>query len=94
MSDRIGNLLRKVGVRVYRYRGHTSTGTRLKRLLDFFHIDLVLDAGADSGHYAAELRANGYADGSFPSSGRHLLMRVLRLPQAETWNGLLRLAWQ
>ena len=61
MSDRIRNLLRKAGIEAYRYTVHTSTGAQLHRLLEHCSIDLVLDVGANSGHYASELRAHGYA---------------------------------
>jgi FkbM family methyltransferase len=61
MSERIRNLLRKVGLEVYRYSAQTSSGAQLQRLLQFCRIDLVLDVGANRGHYATNLRANGYA---------------------------------
>ena len=61
MSDRIRNLLRRAGIEAYRYTVQTSTGAQLQRLLQFCRIDLVLDVGANRGHYATELRANGYA---------------------------------
>jgi FkbM family methyltransferase len=53
--------LRKVGIEVNRYTIHTSTGIQLDRLLRHCGIDLVLDVGANTGQYAAELRAHGYA---------------------------------
>jgi FkbM family methyltransferase len=55
------NVLRKAGIEAYRYSIHTSTGAQLDRLLKHCHIDLVLDVGANSGQYAAGLRAHGYA---------------------------------
>lgn len=61
MPDRIRNLLRKAGIEAYRYSVHTSTGAQLHRLLQHCRIDLVFDVGANSGHYASELRAHGYA---------------------------------
>ncbi len=61
MADRIRNLLRKAGIEAYRYNVQTSTGAQLQRLLQSCRIDLVLDVGANRGHYARELRANGYA---------------------------------
>ena len=60
MSDQIRNLLRKAGIEAYRYTVQTSTGAQLQRLLEFCRIDLVLDVGANRGHYATGLRANGY----------------------------------
>lgn len=53
--------LRKAGIDVNRYTIHTSTGIQLDRLLRHCGIDLVLDVGANTGQYAAELRAHGYA---------------------------------
>lgn len=60
MSDRIRNLLRKAGIEAYRYTVQTSAGAQVHRILQFWGIDLVLDVGANIGHYATELRANGY----------------------------------
>lgn len=60
MSDRIRNLLRKAGIEAYRYTVQTSAGAQVHRILQFCSIDLVLDVGANSGHYATELRSNGY----------------------------------
>jgi FkbM family methyltransferase len=60
MRETIRNLLRKAGIEAYRYSVHTSTGAQLHRLLDYCNVDLVLDVGANSGHYATELRAHGY----------------------------------
>jgi FkbM family methyltransferase len=60
MSDRIRNFLRKAGIEAYRYSVHSSAGAQLHRVLEHFNVDLVLDVGANSGHYATELRAHGY----------------------------------
>ncbi len=60
MSDRLRNLLRKTGIEAYRYTVQTSSGAQLQRLLQSCRIDLVFDVGANRGHYARELRANGY----------------------------------
>jgi FkbM family methyltransferase len=60
MKDGLRSLLRKAGVEAYRYSIHTSTGAQLNRLLEHCKIDLVLDVGANSGHYATGLRAHGY----------------------------------
>jgi FkbM family methyltransferase len=60
MSNRIRNFLRKAGIEAYRYTVHTSTGAQLQRLLEHCNVDLILDVGANSGHYATELRAHGY----------------------------------
>ena len=76
MSDRIRNLLRKIGFEAYRYTIQTSSGAQLQRLLRFCRIDLVLDVGANRGHYASELRANGYA-------GRIVSFEPLAVPHAQ-----------
>lgn len=60
MKAGIRNLLRRAGIEAYRYSVHTSTGAQLQRLLEFCKIDLVLDVGSNTGHYALELRAHGY----------------------------------
>ncbi len=60
MKNKIRRLLRKLGIEVYRHSIHTSTGAQLDRLLKFCGVDLVLDVGANSGHYAKDLRAHGY----------------------------------
>lgn len=61
MAGRIRRLLRKAGIEANRYTVHTSAGAHLNRLLRHCGIDLVLDVGANSGQYAAELRTHGYA---------------------------------
>jgi FkbM family methyltransferase len=53
-------LLRKAGIEVHRRTIHTSTDLQLDRLLSHCGIDLVLDVGANTGQYAAGLRAHGY----------------------------------
>lgn len=60
MKYGIKGLLRKAGVEAHRYSVHTSSGAQLNRLLNHVGIDLVIDVGANAGHYASELRANGY----------------------------------
>jgi FkbM family methyltransferase len=52
--------LRKAGIELNRYTIHTSASLQLDRLLRHCGIDLVLDVGANTGQYAAELRAHGY----------------------------------
>lgn len=61
MASRIRKLLRKAGIEAHRYTIQTSAGAQLDRLLEHSGIDLVLDVGANSGQYATELRAHGYA---------------------------------
>jgi FkbM family methyltransferase len=61
MRETIRKLLRAAGIEAYRYSVHTSTGAQLDRLLRHCNIELVLDVGANGGHFARELRAHGYA---------------------------------
>jgi FkbM family methyltransferase len=79
MKDRLRSLLRKLGFEAYRYSVHTSAGAQLNRLLDRCGIDLVLDVGANSGHFASELRDHGYAGRivSFePQASAHALVSI------------------
>lgn len=55
------SLLRRAGIEVNRRTIHTSTDLQLDRLLRHCGIELVLDVGANSGQYAARLRAHGYS---------------------------------
>jgi FkbM family methyltransferase len=61
MRETIRKLLRGAGIEAYRYSVHTSAGAQLDCLLKHCHIDLVLDVGANGGHFARELRAHGYS---------------------------------
>lgn len=79
MRDQIRNFLRKAGFELYRYSVQTSAGAQLRRLIEHCHIDLVLDVGANAGHYAAELRAHGYTGQivSFePLASAHALLKI------------------
>jgi FkbM family methyltransferase len=60
VRDLIRKLLRKSGIEAYRYSIHTSTGAHLQRLITHTDIDLVLDVGANAGHYGIGLREHGY----------------------------------
>ena len=61
MRDTIRKFLRAAGLEAYRYSVHTYTGAQLDHLLKYCNIDLVLDVGANAGHFAKELRAHGCA---------------------------------
>lgn len=54
-------LIKRMGFDVQRITPRTSNGLRTKLLLDHYHIDLVLDVGANAGQYASELRESGYS---------------------------------
>jgi len=54
--------LSRRGILVDRYNCSTSIDLRLVRMLETNGIDLVLDVGANQGHYGRNLRAAGYAN--------------------------------
>src|SRR4051812_15778692 len=60
MKEFIKSAFRKTGFQVGRYTVQTSADAQLRRLLEFVGIDLVLDVGANCGHYAVAIRAHGY----------------------------------
>lgn len=53
-------IIRRLGIEVKKYNIHTSEEARMKRLLAYHSIDLVLDVGANVGQYANFLRQLGY----------------------------------
>jgi FkbM family methyltransferase len=60
MRARVKRLLRRLGIEAHRYTVQTSPGAQLARLLGGLGVDLVLDVGANTGHYARTLRDHGY----------------------------------
>jgi FkbM family methyltransferase len=60
MIKKIKRMLRAVGVEVTRFQPETSSAALLKKCLDFFTIDLVIDVGANIGQYGVVLREAGY----------------------------------
>jgi FkbM family methyltransferase len=60
MIKKVKRMLRAVGVEVTRYQPETSNAALLKKCLDFFNIDLVIDVGANIGQYGVVLREAGY----------------------------------
>ena len=60
MKELIKKLARRLGLDVRKVTPYSSNGLRTKLLLDHYHIDLVLDVGANIGQYASELREFGY----------------------------------
>jgi FkbM family methyltransferase len=60
LRERTKRLLRRLGIEAHRYTVQTSADAQLARLLATAGIDLVLDVGANDGHYARTLRAHGY----------------------------------
>jgi FkbM family methyltransferase len=59
-------LLRRFGLDVQRYHALNFPNLRRQHVLAHHRIDLVLDGGANTGQYAAKLRAHGY-EGSIVS---------------------------
>ena len=58
--DAARRLLRRLGIEAHRYTVQASPGAHLARLLQHAGIDLVIDVGANAGHYARSLRGHGY----------------------------------
>lgn len=52
--------LRKLGYDIVKCHRTVPTALKRQQLLAHHQVDLVLDVGADTGHYALELRRNGY----------------------------------
>jgi FkbM family methyltransferase len=59
MKQTIKVLLHRLGIDARRYE--ISDHARIKKLLDYHHIDLVLDVGANTGQYYKSLRDLGYS---------------------------------
>ena len=60
VRDTIRKSFRAVGFDLIRYNFHNSEDALLKKILDQFQIDLVIDVGANVGHYGSMLRDLGY----------------------------------
>jgi FkbM family methyltransferase len=90
LRQRIKSALRRFGYDITRITVQTSPEVQLRRILDNFGIDLVLDVGANEGQFAHRLRRNGYAGRivSFePLSQAHA-----RLVEASRWDPLWKAA--
>lgn len=61
LKKSIKKLARKLGFELNRYNLNTSEVALIKHLLNYHHIDLVLDIGANCGQYAGFLRESSYA---------------------------------
>jgi FkbM family methyltransferase len=59
MKHAIKKLLHQLGIDLRRYAN--SDFARVKRLFDYYHIDVVLDVGANTGQYYKFLRDSGYS---------------------------------
>jgi len=56
----IKQLLHVAGIEAHRFHPDTSQLARLIAALRAFHVDLVIDIGANEGQFAMELRMGGY----------------------------------
>lgn len=56
----VKSIVKKIGVDLRAYHPSRSEAARLGRLLNHYGVDLVLDAGANSGQFAEYLRYVGY----------------------------------
>lgn len=77
VREAVKRLLRRIGIEAHLYNVQASPGAQLARLLESAGIDLVLDVGANAGHYARSLRDHGYRGRivSFePQSSAHALL--------------------
>lgn len=52
--------LNKMGVELKRYPDESSDLSRRLKIVNSYKIDLLLDVGANSGHYAQQMRSNGF----------------------------------
>lgn len=94
VRDRLKRLLRRLGIDAHRYTVQASPGAQLARLLRTARIDLVLDVGANAGHYARSLREHGYRGRivSFePLSSAHALLETAARADA-AWTAAPRMA--
>ncbi len=60
MIKKIKRILRTFGIEVTRFRPELSNSALLKKCLDFYSTDLVIDVGANIGQYGVVLREAGY----------------------------------
>ncbi len=60
MKELIHKIARKFGLDIIRYNPTYSEIARLKAILNFYKIEIVLDVGANIGQYAKSLRDGGY----------------------------------
>ena len=60
MIKKIKRVLRSMGVEITRFQPETSNAALLKKCIDFYKIDLVIDVGANIGQYGVGLREAGF----------------------------------
>lgn len=61
MRKMLRKLIRRVGFDVVRYPPLHSHSGRMKRIFDFYKINLILDIGANEGQFGRSLRELGYS---------------------------------
>ena len=60
LKDQAKKLAQRLGLNVNSYNFYNSPNALLKKCLDCYHIDLVIDVGANVGQYGIQLREAGY----------------------------------
>ena len=60
MKNIIKKLIRYFGFEIKRFQPEESDAAMIKKLIDVYNIDLVLDVGANIGQFSRELRVSGY----------------------------------
>lgn len=94
LKDLVKSNLRRAGFEIRRLTQTASPVFQLRTALDHFEVDLVLDVGANTGQFAAELRSAGYK-GAFisfePLADAHKLLEATAAGDAK-WNVYKRTA--
>lgn len=87
VKDAIRKAFRTVGLDLIRYNFHNSEDALLKKILDQFQIDLVIDVGANVGQYGSLLRDLGYKNQiySFEPIGEVFNKLQVRSAQDDNW---------
>ena len=60
IKGKVKKLVQRLGLNVNRYNVYNSPNALLKKCLDCYRIDLVIDVGANVGQYGIQLRDAGY----------------------------------
>lgn len=87
LRDVIRKSFRAVGLDLIRYNFHNSEDALLKKILDQFQIDLVIDVGANVGQYGSLLRDLGYKNQiySFEPIGEVFSRLKTRAEKDKSW---------
>lgn len=87
LRDAIRKSFRAVGLDLIRYNFHYSEDALLKKILDQFQVDLVIDVGANVGQYGSLLRDLGYKNQiySFEPIGEVFEKLQIRASKNDNW---------